>query len=90
MILEIYKYQAESERISILERQRQGIEIAKLKGRYKGRKPLFKRNDPKLQHGFDLYLQGYSDREVEEMVGINSRTFRRYRDKYGIRRRPNC
>lgn len=86
LIIEIYKYQAESERIKILERQRQGIEIAKRKGRYKGRKPLFTRHDPKLQHAFELYLQGCSDREVEEMVGINSRTFRRYREKYGIKR----
>lgn len=86
LIIEIYKYQAESERIKILERQRQGIEIAKRKGRYKGRKPLFTRNAPQLQHAFDLYLQGCSDREVEEMVGINARTFRRYREKYGILR----
>lgn len=41
LIIEIYKYQAESERVKILERQRQGIEIARRKGRYKGRKPLF-------------------------------------------------
>lgn len=38
LIIEIYKYQAESERKTILERQRQGIEIAKKKGIYKGRK----------------------------------------------------
>lgn len=86
LIIEIYKYQAESERIKILERQRQGIEIAKRKGRYKGRKPLFTRHDPKLQHAFELYLQGCSDREVEEKVGINARTFRRYREKYEILR----
>ncbi|MGV3127539.1 recombinase family protein [Streptococcus hyovaginalis] len=87
LIIEIYKYQAESERIKILERQRQGIEIAKRKGRYKGRQPLFKRHDPKLQHAFDLFLSGHSDREVEELVGINARTFRRYRLKYGITRK---
>ena len=67
LIIEIYKYQAESERVKILERQRQGIEIARRKGCYKGRKPLFTRNDPQLQHAFELYLQGCSDREVEEI-----------------------
>ncbi|HEM4697779.1 TPA: recombinase family protein [Streptococcus suis] len=86
LIIEIYKYQAESERIKILERQRQGIEIAKRKGRYKGRKPLFTRHDPKLQHAFKLFLDGHSDREIEKLVGINVRTFRRYRKKYGILR----
>lgn len=48
LIIELYKYQAEAERIKILERQREGIEIAKRKGRYKGRKLLFHKNDPQL------------------------------------------
>lgn len=87
LLIEIYKYQAESERIRIKERQRQGIEIAKKKGKYKGRKPLFSSSSPQLQHAFDLFLSGHSDREVESLVGINSRTFRRYREKYGIKRR---
>ncbi|CAM3265222.1 recombinase family protein [Streptococcus pluranimalium] len=84
LIIELYKYQAEAERIKILERQREGIEIAKRKGRYKGRKLLFHKNDPQLQHAFKLFLEGHSDREVEQLVGINSRTFRRYREKYGV------
>lgn len=84
LIMELYKYQAEAERIKILERQREGIEIAKRKGRYKGRKLLFHKNDPQLQHAFKLFFEGHSDREVEQLVGINSRTFRRYREKYGI------
>ena len=90
LIIEIYKYQAEEERKRILERQRQGIEIAKRKGKYKGRKPMFKRNDIKLQHAFDLFLAGHSDREVEELVGINARTFRRYREKYNVSRKKTA
>lgn len=86
LLIEVYKYQAESERVRLLERQRQGIEIAKRKGKYKGRKPLFQRNDPQLQHAFELFLAGHSDREVESLVGINARTFRRYREKYGVSR----
>lgn len=84
LIIELYKYQAEAERIKILERQREGIEIAKRKGKYKGRKLLFRRDNVQLQHAFELFLSGHSDREVEQLVGINSRTFRRYREKYGI------
>lgn len=86
LILEIIKYQAQAERDRIRERQRQGIELAKKKGRYKGRKPLFRRDDKKLIHAFDLYLGGKTDREVEEMTGINRVTFRRYRLKYNIKR----
>lgn len=86
LILEIVKYQAQAERDRIRERQRQGIELAKKKGRYKGRKPLFRRDDKKLIHAFDLYLGGKTDKEVEEMTGINRVTFRRYRLKYNIKR----
>lgn len=86
LILEIIKYQAQAERDRIRERQRQGIELAKKRGRYKGRKPLFKRDDKMLIHAFDLYLGGKTDKEVEEMTGINRVTFRRYRLKYNIKR----
>lgn len=86
LILEIIKYQAQAERDRIRERQRQGIELAKKRGRYKGRKPLFRRDDKKLIHAFELYLGGKTDKEVEEMTGINRVTFRRYRLKYNIKR----
>lgn len=36
------------------------------------------------KHAFDLYLSGYSDKDVASMTGINERTFRRYREKYNI------
>ena len=75
LILEIYKYQAESERKRIKERQRQGIELAKKRGRYKGRKPLY-------SHAFSLLDQGYTYSEIEDITGINRRTFQRYRKKF--------
>ncbi len=84
LIIELYKYQAESERKRIKERQAQGIEIAKSKGKFKGRQHKFKENDPRLKHAFDLFLNGCSDKEVEEQTGINRRTFRRYRARYNV------
>lgn len=84
LILELYKYQAQAERERIKERQ--GIEIAKVQGKYQGRKALYTENDERLQHAFDLYLQGYTDRDVSKLTGISERTFRRYREKYQIRR----
>ncbi|WP_228765689.1 recombinase family protein [Bombilactobacillus apium] len=39
LVLEIYKYTAENERIEIRERQRQGIELAKQHGVYQGGPP---------------------------------------------------
>ncbi|HEN9369900.1 TPA: recombinase family protein [Streptococcus agalactiae] len=86
LIVEIYKYQAQSERERIKERQRQGIALAKTQGKYQGRKALFKEDDSRLQHAFELYLSGMSDKDVAGLTGINERTFRRYRDKYQIKR----
>ena len=83
LVIELYKYQVESERKKIKERQAQGIEIAKKKGKFKGRQLKLK-NDPRLQHAFDLFLNGLSDKEVEEQTGINRRTFRRYRSRYNV------
>lgn len=39
IVFQILSYVSERERLNIRERQRQGIEIAKAKGKYKGRKP---------------------------------------------------
>lgn len=86
LILELYKYQAQAERERIKERQSQGIEIAKSKGKYKGRKPLFSEDDSRLLHAFELYQSGNTDKDVARLTGINERTFRRYREKYKIKR----
>ena len=86
LVIELYKYQAESERKRIKERQAQGIALAKQKGKFKGGQRKFKENDSRLQHAFKLFLEGYTDKEVEESTGINRRTFARYRQRYGIYR----
>ena len=86
LILELYKYQAQAERERIRERQQQGIEAARKKGKYKGRRALFTEKNERLNHAFSLFLSGASDREVAKLTGINERTFRRYRTKYSIKR----
>lgn len=87
LMIEIYKYQAESEREKIKERQQQGIENAKKRGKYKGGSLKYKKNDPKLLHAFDLYMKGSTEKEVEKLTGINRRTFKRYRERYNIERK---
>lgn len=86
LILELYKYQAQAERERIKERQKQGIVLAKAQGKYKGRKALYTTDDERLQHAFELYQKGYTDKDVARLTGINERTFRRYREKYKIKR----
>nr|WP_207705122.1 recombinase family protein [Enterococcus sp. 665A]MBO1342823.1 recombinase family protein [Enterococcus sp. 665A] len=86
MIIELYKYQAQEEREYILKTQAEGIALAKKKGKFKGRKPLFSEVDDRLAHAFDLYRSGKTDKEVQVITGINRETFRRYRKKHGITR----
>lgn len=85
LVIELYKYQAESERKRIIERQQQGISLAKKQGKYHGRKPQYAEDDPRLLHAFKLYQAGMSDVDVARNTGIKRTTFIRYRKKYGIR-----
>ena len=87
LIIELYKYQAESERKRIIERQQQGISLAKQQGKYHGRKPQYTQDDPRLLHAFKLYQNGMSDIDVSRNTGIKRTTFIRYRVKYGIKRK---
>ena len=87
LIIELYKYQAESERKRIIERQQQGIALAKQQGKYHGRKPQYTLDDPRLQHAFKLYEAGMSDIDVARNTGIKRTTFIRYRVKHGIKRK---
>ncbi|MBS0941125.1 recombinase family protein [Lactiplantibacillus plantarum] len=87
LIIELYKYQAESERKRIIERQQQGIALAKQQDKYQGRKPQYAKDDPRLQHAFKLYRAGMSDIDVSRNTGIKRTTFIRYRVKYGIKRK---
>jgi DNA invertase Pin-like site-specific DNA recombinase len=87
LIIELYKYQAESERKRIIERQQQGIALAKQQGKYHGRKPKYTQDDPRLQHAFKLYEAGMSDIDVARNTGIKRTTFIRYRVKHGIKRK---
>lgn len=86
LIIELYKYQAESERKRIIERQQQGIALAKRQGKYHGRKPQYAKDDPRLQHAFKLYRAGMSDIDVARNTGIKRTTFIRYRKKLNIKR----
>lgn len=86
LIIELYKYQAESERKRIIERQQQGIALAKQQGKYHGRKPQYTEDDPRLLHAFKLYQKGMSDVDVARNTGIKRTTFIRYRKKCNIKR----
>lgn len=83
IIIELYKYMAQSERERIRERQRQGIELAKKAGKFKGRKPIFTKDSPRLALALEEYERGKSARDVCELTGIKTSTFFRYLKLYG-------
>lgn len=88
LVVELYKYQAESKRKRIKERQAQGIELAKKKGRFTGRKSTFQKDDPLLQRAFNLYQsKEYTLKEIEHHTKIPVSTLKRYLTKYGIKRK---
>ena len=78
LVIEIYKYKAESERKAIRERQQQGIELAKTNGRYKGRKKKFSAEDPRLLHAIALKKEGKNVREISNLTNIPYATLYRY------------
>lgn len=83
LVLEIYKYTAEEERRKILSRQRQGIKIAKKKGRYKGRKKEYSPTGSKrfLYNGVVNGLkEGKSIAQISREVGIERIQVYRIRD----------
>lgn len=87
LVIELYKYQAESERKRIRERQAQGIAIAKQKGTIQRRKPNYQINDPLLQRAFELYQsKEYTLKEIEQHTRIPISTLKRYLQKHNIKR----
>lgn len=77
---------SEFERESILERQREGIEIAKAEGKYKGRKPI-----PTTETFFTV-AKAWSDgslalKDAIKESGVSESTFFRRCKQYGIGRK---
>ncbi|MFT8867687.1 recombinase family protein [Liquorilactobacillus nagelii] len=82
IIVELYKYIAQEERETIRERQRQGIEIAKKQGKYKGKVREYGPDSPNRQKRYiykeackllDQKKAGNADltkRQIARMLGI--------------------
>jgi DNA invertase Pin-like site-specific DNA recombinase len=80
MIISILGIVAEMERKQIKERQREGIELAKLRGVYKGRLNGSKEdiraflNKPKVAKTIEYLKKGYKASEISRIVGIHVNT----------------
>jgi DNA invertase Pin-like site-specific DNA recombinase len=77
MIISILGIVAEMERNQIKERQREGIQLAKLRGVYKGRTQGSKEDvrkflsKPKVAKTIEYLKKGYKASEISRIVGIH-------------------
>ncbi len=80
MVINILGIVSEIERTQILERQRQGIDLAKSKGVYKGRKKgtqedtLKFLSKPKNKKVIELLRKGYKSQDISTLVGVHINT----------------
>ena len=80
MVINILGIVSEIERTQILERQRQGIDLAKSKGVYKGRKTgtqedtLKFLSKPKNKKVIELLRKGYKSLDISTLVGVHINT----------------
>lgn len=83
MLLEVKKFMAAEERMRILERQRQGIELAKKRGSYHGRPLLYGPNVPDSERRKtyftikELLKSGLSITEIQRQTGKSRNLIRR-------------
>lgn len=85
---------ADWEREIILERQREGIALAKAQGKYKGRKPKYTNQHKGLEHALDLFENRADNKltvkEIEDMTNISKSTiYRAVREKEGAHNAPD-
>jgi DNA invertase Pin-like site-specific DNA recombinase len=89
MIISILGIVAEMERKQIKERQREGIQLAKLRGVYKGRVHGSKEDirsflsKPKVAKTIDYLKKGYKASEISRIVGIHVNTITKVKKMLG-------
>ena len=86
---DILGYMAEQERINLLERQRQGIEIAKREGRYKGRPIKYSpqaTGKDKLIHDtvIEKLKQGETVSQISRETDLSRNTIYKIKNKYEV------
>lgn len=87
-MLTVFAALAQLERETMLARQREGIELAKAEGKYKGRKPV-EVDEEKFSRLYNDWQNGKTTPKIMmNELGLKSATFWRrvkeYREKYGI------
>ena len=87
LILELFKYTAENERKQIRERQRQGIELARKQGKYKGRPVSYSKDSTNKQKRViyhqvvDMLEKEVAVLEIAKELGIARNTVYRIKNE---------
>lgn len=88
LIIDLFSYVAENERENILKRQKQGIEIAKKEGKYKGRKEKFTLESKELQGAIKMYHDKNNKKYTMDFIartnGMSKVTFYRKIKQYNL------
>ena len=85
MVLKLLSYVAEKERISIKERQAQGIALAKAQGKYKGRKPI-EVDKEQFEKLYGEVVRGErTNRYVMQKLGLKPNTYYRFKKELETR-----
>lgn len=87
-MMTVFAAMAQLERETMLARQREGVEIAKAEGKYKGRKPVVI-DEEKFRTLYNDWQNGRSTPKIMmNELGLKPTTFwrkvKKYREKYGI------
>ncbi len=89
-MLTVFAALAELERETILERQREGIAIAKAEGKYKGR-PQMKFDESQFRSECEKWLSGQqTGRATAAALGMSTNTFYRRAKELGIVKKVGC
>lgn len=81
-MLSVFAALSELEREQTLQRQREGIEIAKANGKYKGRKPI-SIDEAKFEKLYNLWKnKEITAVEFQKRIGLKANTFYRRIKKY--------
>lgn len=86
LMINMLSFVAENERTKILERQRQGIELAKKRGVYKGRPKKYTNGNQKLIKAIKMYMNRDSNHmtveEIARLNGVSRSAIYRHKDMF--------
>lgn len=86
LVLEILSWVVEDERNRLLAAQKRGIEVAKAKGKFKGREEKYNKDHPAIKMAIKMYKNNENINDILKTVNISRYTLYKNLNRYGITR----